>query len=352
MMPVPYVFFITVAAVVTWWLSGYDAALSGDDTREDYIRRGIRCGITLVLLTMAAFGGYLAYPIFVIIGIIWAGPGAEFGSRQFHKLLDPDDDRPFDPKEIERTLDRLGAMVRQGRYREALEFCGALEQSGKISPLILETTIHRLYQETLASTDRSPFLADIRRWREQKQFNQAEAQLKDLIARQPENWGAMLLLMRVYAEDLSQPHRALALLQADPRQPQLPAAFARYARESIHDWSSGEIHAETNEQSSPARSQSARQSGSPAAAVEISIDDLLNKGRLATAIEHLEHAIKEQPQDFDLWLKLAEAYAVYCADPNRAGKIIRKMENSARFAPEQIDLANSKLKEWRNRRRS
>lgn len=343
---------MAVAAIVTWWLSGYDTALSGDDTRTDSIRRGIRCGITLVLLSMAFFGGFLAVPIFVIIGIIWAGCGAEFVTRQFYKLIDPEDKRPFDPKEIERTLDRLGALIRQGRNREALEFCGALEASGKVSPLILETTFHRLYQETLASAGRSPFLADIRRWREQKQFGQAEVQLKELIARQPENWGAMLLLMRVYAEDLSQPEKALALLQADPKQPQLPAAFAGYARQSIDEWSSSGTHIETKEQLTAVPSRAVPQSGSQPVVVEISIDELLKKGQLATATEHLENGIKEQPQDFDLWLKLAEAYGIYCADLNRAGKIIRKMENSARFTPEQIAIANSKLKEWRNRRRT
>lgn len=348
MIRVSYLVFIAVAAVVTWWLSGYDTAVTGEDVRADYVRRATRCGITLVLLTVAlTSGGYFALYIFVGIAVIWASCGAEFWARQFHKLIDPEDDRPFDPKEVQRKLDQLGEMVQQGHTGDALEFCKQLEESGQVSALMLEATYHRLYQESLASAERSPFLAGIQRFREHKEFGHAESQLKELLTRQPDNWGALLLLMRLYAEDLSQPQKALALLQPDPKQPQLPSAFLKYARDSIAQWSS---RAKTNEPPPSDQSAAAPPPASEAAVVEISVDELLKTGQLATAIEHLENAIKQEPQDIELWLKLAEAHAVYCADFNRAAKIIRKLEFNPSFTPEQITLANSKLKEWRTRR--
>jgi len=50
-------------------------------------------------------------------------------------------------------------------------------------------------------------------------------------------------------------------------------------------------------------------------------------------------------------LKLAEVYAVYCADVNHAGKILQKMERTASFSADQVQQAKAKLKEWQNRKR-
>jgi predicted Zn-dependent protease len=73
---------------------------------------------------------------------------------------------------------------------------------------------------------------------------------------------------------------------------------------------------------------------------------------LATAIEHLEHALKEQPQDAELWLKLAEAHAVHCADAAQAAKVIRRMAATGKFTAGEVDSARAKLKEWQLVRRS
>jgi hypothetical protein len=80
---------------------------------------------------------------------------------------------------------------------------------------------------------------------------------------------------------------------------------------------------------------------------ETDVAELLSAGQLGTAIEILEGRIKKQPRDFEALLKLAEAYGVYCCNPDRAGKIVAKIETSPFFSPEQIREAKAKLQKWR-----
>ena len=81
-----------------------------------------------------------------------------------------------------------------------------------------------------------------------------------------------------------------------------------------------------------------------------SIDELLAQGYLGTVIEILEQKIGEQPRDFDLRLKLAEVYAQRCGDVHRAEKIVRQIETSPGFTPEQGQNARTKLEELRKAR--
>jgi len=83
---------------------------------------------------------------------------------------------------------------------------------------------------------------------------------------------------------------------------------------------------------------------------EVAVDELLAGGNLATAVEMLENQIKAQSDNFNLWLKLAEAHGVYCRNLNLAGKVIGRIEANPRFTAEQIQLAKSKLKGWRANR--
>src|SRR6185437_7743752 len=205
--------FILLVTAVGWWLSGYDSHLTGEDYRVDFTRRAVRTGITCLLVTCAVLAGGIAIFFFVGIALAWMPCGAELGARVFHRLVDPDDDREFDPKEIDRHLDRMGQLIKQGRIHEALDLCKKLKDSSEGSHLALEATLHRLYQESLDSAEKSPLLADVRQWIGRGEFAQAEARLKEILATRPENSPAALLLMRLYATDLSRPDKALALLQ-------------------------------------------------------------------------------------------------------------------------------------------
>ncbi len=337
-----YLVFVGFVTAVSWWLSGYDTQVTGENNRADFIRRGLRTGITLFLATLAALGGFLAVPIIVMIAVIWSGCVSELVARQFHKLVDPEDKRPYDPKEAERKLDHLAQLVREGRTNEALDLCMQLQESGEASALALEATIHRLYQDNLNAAEKSPLLSEVLSLCERDLVEEAESRLKLILAGQPKNWPAMLLLMRVYAEGLSQPQKALALLQPADKQPQLHPAFIKYARQSIDEW--GALAQEWSKHSVP-------DSTSVAVPEELSLDELIKNNQLATAVEFLEKAIAAEPQNFDLRLKLAEVYGVNCADLNRAGKIVQKMEGSSAFTPQEIELAKAKLKDWRAGRR-
>jgi len=70
-------------------------------------------------------------------------------------------------------------------------------------------------------------------------------------------------------------------------------------------------------------------------------------GYLGSAIEVLERKVVEKPDDFDSWLKLVEAQALYSHNIPRAQKVLRQMENNGAFSPEQIAAAKAKLGEWR-----
>jgi len=347
--------FVVIGTALAWWISGYDTRVTGENPKRDVVRRVVRCFITAVLLAVATLNSYGALFIFVVIGILWASCGAEFFSQQIHKVIDPEDQRPFDPKETERKLDQLAQLIREGRISDALDLCEKLEESGEASALALEGMTHRLYQETLESAEMSPLLAEVRSLCERKQFDMAESRLKHTLAGQPKNWAAMLLLMRMYAEGLHQPEKALALLQSANKQPQLHPAFVKYARQSIGEWSGAVKSGETMEQPTDSIQASAGTSAiSPSTTVvnEISVDELLKSNQFATAIEYLEEALGRDPRNFDLWMKLAEAHGVYCVDLNRAARIIQKMENSASFTPQEMELAKAKLKDWRAGRRS
>ena len=342
--------FILIVGAVGWWISGYDTKVTGEDHREDFIRRAARTAIAMLLAAMATILTFIAVPIFAMIALVWMSCLAEFGSRQIHKLIDPEDKREFDPKELERKLDRLGELVRQGRRTEAFDLCKKLGESSEVSPLVLETTMHRLYQETLDDMETSVVLAGARQLMAEGEFDEAESRLNQILATQPSSWSALLLLMKMYARNLSQPLKALALLNPD-QQTQLPPAFAVYARRSINQWAD-----ETNQADAPQAGfhhESGASVGFQATAVmpELSVDELLKTNQLATAVELLEKEISEQPKNFELRLKLAEVYAVNCADLNRAGKVIQKMEYTAAFKPEETQLAKAKLREWQKGRK-
>jgi tetratricopeptide (TPR) repeat protein len=335
--------FILLVTAVGWWLSGFDSHLTGEDHRADFTRRAIRTTITCLLAMLAVLVGGLAVIFFLMIAIVWMSCLAELGARIFHKLVDPSDDREFDPKEIDRNLDLLGQLVKQGRINEALDLCKKLRDASEGSHLALEATLHRLYQDALDSAEKSPLLAEVRQLIERGEFEQAESRLKQILAAQPTNSPAALLLMRLYAINMLRPDKSLALLQSAQNQPRLHPAFAELARHSIHDWVAQSTRPVAEVPIAPA----------PVAAPEpeLSVDDLIATSRFSVAIERLEKSIEQEPRNFELWLKLAEVYAVNCADANRATKIIQKMERTALFEVEQIQQAKTKLREWQKPRR-
>ena len=349
-------------AAISWWLSGFDTALTGADQAADFTRRAARVAVTLFLMGIGVYEELNGAPLimFLIITLplafVWVGCLSELFARGFHVLVDPTDNREFDPKQVSRDMDALARLVQQGRYEEAVESCRKLTESAEVSALAMETMLLHLYHEMFSDgqIEKSPALAEIQQLRAEKHFTEAEERLKQLLEKEPQNFAAALLLMRVYAQDFALPDKANALLEKLARQPHLPPEFASFASRSIREWSGAALPRQKTTEGIESLLVAEKPVPAPPpepVPEEASVDELLKAGRRARAIEILERKISEQPQDFDLWMKLAEAHAVHCADLVRASKIFEKMKTNRAFSPDQIQLARAKLDEWRTRKR-
>ena len=324
---------LTVAAAIAWLLSGFDSRVTGENEKADLIRRGIRCGLTVFLLEIffsLPYSIVSAPPMFLIVGLlalIWTGCVTELGARCIHRLFDPEDKREFDPNQSARHLDMVASLLKSGRHEEAAQLCATLKESGDANILVLETLLAR--SGIQFENDRKPKpLTEAYNLRSQGKFDEAAAVLNSMLAENPSNVDAALMLMRLYVQDLRRSDKAAEVLRALEKQPHIPPGHIDYAQRSIHDWG--------------------RKKRAPeVVALPESVDELLACGYLGTAIEVLERKVKEQPQDFDSWLKLAEAHGLHSGNIHRAEKMVQKIESNGSFSAEQIRIAKDKLKEWR-----
>src|SRR5438445_243907 len=142
---------LILTAGLSWWLSGRDPAVTGENKGADFRRRFLRSGATLMLvwaggvavLYGGARGGFVLVAIALPLVIIWAGCVSELFARTFHQLIDSEDNREFDPKQPNRELDRLGRLVQMGKNEEAIKLCANLLNSGEVSALAMETMLFR-----------------------------------------------------------------------------------------------------------------------------------------------------------------------------------------------------------------
>jgi len=319
---------LSVATAIAWWLSGYDSRVTGENKKADFIRRILRCVVTFVLAVIffsePSILGIIILP--VCIGLLWCGCIAELFSRGFHRLIDSDDRREFDPHQSARNLDLVASLLKSGRHTEAAQLVETFKESGDANILVMETLLAR--SGIQFENDRKPKpLTEAYNLRSQGKYDEAAALLNSLLAENPSNVDAALMLMRLYVQDLQRSDKAAEVLRALERQPHIPTGHIEYARRSIHGWGRKEHAPET-------------------VVLPESVDELLACGYQGTAIEILERKVKEQPQDFDSWLKLAEAHGLYSGNLQRAGKIVEKIEGNRDFSAEQILVAKVKLKEW------
>ena len=321
------------AGLMMWWLSGFDSRVTGENKRADLIRRGIRSGLTILLLAILVSLPYSIAsepPMLLIAGlmaVIWTGCLTELGARCFHRFVDPEDKREFDPHESSRNLDAVASLLKSGRHEEAAQLCEALKKSGDANILVLETLLARSGIQFETGRRQKP-LAEAYRLRAEGKFDEAETILKSLLAEKPSDVDAALMLMRLYVRDYRRSDKAAEVLRSLEKQPHIPPAHLEYARRSIVEWG--------QKKSAPA-----------AEVLPESVDELLACGYLGTAIEVLEQKLKEQPRDFDLWLKLAEAHGLHSGNIHRAEKIVHDIEFNHGFIVEQIQIAKARLKEWR-----
>jgi tetratricopeptide (TPR) repeat protein len=320
---------LILAGLTLWWLSGFDSKVTGENTKADLIRRILRCVVSFVLATIFFSGpsilGILILP--VSIGLLWCGCLGEFFARGFHRLIDHADNREYDPNKSAHDLEMVASLLKSGRHDEAVQLCEALKQSGDANILVLETMLARSGIQFESGRKTRP-LSEAYRLRSEGKIEETEMVLKSLLADNPANVDAALMLMRLYVQDFQRSDKAAEVLRVLEKQPHIPSTHIEYARRSIHDWGRKERKPE-------------------AVVLPESVDELLVCGYQGTAIEILERKLKEQPRDFDSWLKLAEAHGLYAGNLHRAEKIVGKIEANRDFSAEQIQVAKMKLKEWR-----
>jgi tetratricopeptide (TPR) repeat protein len=324
---------LALAGLTLWRLSGFDPKLTDENKGADLIRRGIRCGVTLLLLAILVSlpRSIASSPaLFLTAGLLalfWTGCLTELGAHWFHRLVDPEDKREFDPNQSARNLDRVASLLKDGRHEEAARLCETLKKSGDANVVVLETMLSRAGIPQASFKIPRP-LVEAHRLRSEGKFDAAETILQSLLAENPSNVDAALMLMRLYVQDLRRSDKAAEVLRSLEKQPHIPSAHLEYARRSINEWGQ-------------------RKSAPVAAVLPESVDELLACGHLGTAIETLERKIKEQPEDFDLRLKLAEAHGRFSGNIHRAEKIVQEIASHRGFSAEQIQVAKAGLKEWR-----
>ena len=353
---------LILSAGLTWWLSGYDSQVTGENHVADIKRRTVRCVVTLIVLALGVsgsmgggrFGGFVSIATVLPLALMWTGCLSELLSRGVHSLIDSPDPREVDKQHLTRELDRLAALVQQGRNHEAIELCAKLRESAEGSALALEAMLSRVYDEMFAEhfLPTCPRLLEARALFEEGCFEEAESKLNQVLNQEPGNLAAAVLLMRLYVQELRRPGKAHALLQSLERRCELPPGFADYSRQRIGRWLTPRSKvAETTEgiESLLVESKHVNTQTSSAVWPEASVEGLLSSGHLGTAIEILEKQSKERPEDFDCWFKLAEAYGFYCCNISRAKEIVRKIEAKGTFTAEQVRQAKANLQQWQAR---
>ena len=334
---------LALLAAGSWWLTGLDKTPAGESKRTHYIFRIIRCAAIVWLAGVFLWfmedqgGGYGGAVLLLIIppalALLLRSSLAELFTHGFLRLVDPalHDHRPIDPGKSRRYMDTIAHLIKNGRRDEAIKLCESIKQSGELDLTTLEMTLGFLGVKQERALVSKP-LAEAGQLRAVGKFSEAEQRLNSLLAQNPDNLEAALMLVRLYAQDLRQPGKAHEVLRRLEKRPHISAGHIEFARRSINEWS----------QPKPEQAE--------AAAMPESVEALLAGGFFGTAVELLEEKIETQPQDFELRLKLAEVHATHFGNFAHANKIIQQMEAGANFNPKQIELARAKLREWREAR--
>jgi thioredoxin-like negative regulator of GroEL len=328
---------LAATAVATWFLTGLDKTTGGESKQDHHLTRAIRSVLVVFLVWVLICGAHgqlgSAGGSFIIfasigIGLILRSSLSELFTHGFLGFLDPSlhDHREIDLNRAQRFQDTIARLIHTGKHDEAIRLCETLKHSGEIPLATLEHTLEYLGVKQNRSLPKP--LHEASQLRQAGDFTGAEQRLKAMLARNPCDEGAAIMLMRLYAEDLHQPELAHKVLLALEKQPHFPASHLEFARRSIEGWNRTKV-------------SSAAVASQPA-----TFDELIEQGSLGTAVELLEQQIKEKPGDFNLQLKLAEVYATRCKYTAKAEKIIRQIELSPAYNAAQIAQAREKLREW------
>lgn len=326
-------------AVGAWFLSAHGLRAVAT-RRTDYLWRAVRVIITVLLaeatirvldwdIGISGFAVYFAVIVPPLL-FMWGGAITDVFSIAFSWLVDPDDSREFDPDKGRRDLDKVATLIREGRKEEAIKLCLSLKASGDASVASMDTILEQLGAPQISALSAKP-INHAAHLRGEGRFGEAKLILKSQLFRDPANVEAAMLLMRIYAEDLHQGDKAHQVLDALKKQPHISAAHIDYAERSIKAWLSPPVQLDGEVQKPPE-----------------SLEELLAQRYFGTAAERLQEQLREQPDNFELHMKLVELQCRHCDNVIGADKLIRQMELSGRFSREQMASARLRLKEWRS----
>jgi tetratricopeptide (TPR) repeat protein len=215
-------------------------------------------------------------------------------------------------------------------------------------------------------------------------FGQAEAMLRKILADDSLNELAFTQLVRLYCQDMKKRNAAENLI-AEAHDTFSPKVLD-YLNASLDEWmrlpmrstakpktllgrffqrnqtepSSRKLTLRNNHASAPPKSTDPLEiyldrvkQNQPAppdtSGVHDKVEKLLLERRLGSAIELLKKQAEAEPENFDLWLRYAEAHGNHCGNTLSAEKIIQRMERSGHFKKAQMKKAHNQLKRWRKK---
>ncbi len=224
-------------------------------------------------------------------------------------------------------------------------------------------------------------IARVMELRQTGQFKEAESLMLSLVEKEPHSPPVLTQLVRLYAEDFKQSDKAQRwIVRAEKH---LPAYYVDFLRNSLDDWIKSEASpvirprdftpaqqpagkaqklvlnsyaqppepvkslVEDSLLRQPLKKAALDPSGEPSAAPRDHAGELVADRCYGAAVEQLQKELKSKPEDFDLWLRYAEVYGLHCGNITGAEKIITRMHRLRVFNPEQMQVAATRLNEWR-----
>lgn len=338
---------ILATLLAAWWLSSFDARIIGDARGWDLLRRILRCLLTAAMAELVlwcfwrysrygdAASGLIPIPIFLLLAYFWAGAVGEIASRGFGKLFDSDGRRAYDPRKGEEGLRQLSKLAEEGRQEEALRLSEKLKKSGDTNIIVLETMMQRLgVDEKHVSKQKSLALA--RRLEGEGRFAEAERVLAGLLKQHPDYTEAAVFLIKIYAQDMGNGAKAAAAFGMLKQQSGTSLGMVEFARSMLAEVPPIAVE--------PLPVVEPERTGETASE---SVDELIAQRRFATAITALKNRLREEPDDFETWMKLAEVNGRYCGSFQQVENIIRLLAAEPQIQPEQVELLRTRLQEWR-----
>ncbi len=239
----------------------------------------------------------------------------------------------------------------------------------------------QMFRPLLSRPPKEDPLKEVARFREQGDYRKAKNRLLGILRHDPENLAVIVLLVRVYAQDLQQRNKAEALIASFEKQSFASRDAVAFLRNSLEAWLAtpktkflirlpippaspmperGESAAKTllaglptiaisvpspTREAAPPRPE---RSAPPISTENLPphIGALVEAGCLGTAVEELQKLIQQDPEDLGARLHLAQVHILHCQDRRVAERVIREILRHHKFTPEQKALAASHLEDW------